>query len=183
MDRSGASRRTLVVEDCRDTADTLRILLDLWGHDVRTADDALLAFDRHAEERSVHTFSQALRAYADARARGYTAPELDWRVALSHIALYKIGAVAIPLFTLFGPEALEYRLKNSGARAVITDAANMEKILEIKDRLPELNTLIVTRGDHQEGIVDFWQALGQRSQGFMTWTVILPGLEILYRCL
>lgn len=86
--------------------------------------------------------------------------------ALSHIALYKIGAVAIPLFTLFGPEALEYRLNNSGARAVITDAANIEKILEIKDRLPELTTLIVSRGDHREGIVDFWQALEKGASYF-----------------
>ena len=60
--------------------------------------------------------------------------------ALAHIALYKLGAIAVPLFTLFGPEALEYRLSNSGAKAVITDGPNLEKVLEINDRLPELKT-------------------------------------------
>ncbi len=35
--------------------------------------------------------------------------------AVAHIATYKLGAVAMPLFTLFGPQALEYRLANSGA--------------------------------------------------------------------
>ncbi|MBW2441884.1 MAG: AMP-binding protein, partial [Deltaproteobacteria bacterium] len=40
--------------------------------------------------------------------------------ALSHIAAYKVGAVAIPLFTLFGTDALEYRLSNSEARAIVT---------------------------------------------------------------
>jgi acetyl-CoA synthetase len=86
--------------------------------------------------------------------------------ALSHIALYKMGAVAIPLFTLFGPEALEYRLNNSGAKAVITDGANMEKILEIKDRLPELKTMILTRGQGPEGILDFWQSIEKGSAYF-----------------
>jgi acetyl-CoA synthetase len=86
--------------------------------------------------------------------------------ALSHIALYKIGAVAIPLFTLFGPEALEYRLNNSGAKAVITDGLNVEKILEIKDRLPELKTVVLTRGKLPEGGIDFWQAVEKGSSSF-----------------
>ena len=64
--------------------------------------------------------------------------------ALSHIAAYKVGAVAIPLFTLFGTDALEYRLANSAARAVVTDAANLPKIMEIRDNLPDLKTILVT---------------------------------------
>jgi acetyl-CoA synthetase len=86
--------------------------------------------------------------------------------ALSHIAIYKIGAVAIPLFTLFGPEALEYRLNNSGAKAVITDGPNIEKILEIKDRLPEFSTLILTRGTPPEGVMDFWESIEKGSSYF-----------------
>ncbi|WP_417428850.1 acyl-CoA synthetase [Kiloniella sp.] len=58
--------------------------------------------------------------------------------AFSHIAAYKMGCVAVPLFMLFGVEALEYRLSNSGARVVITNQAGVEKINEIKDRLPDL---------------------------------------------
>ena len=51
--------------------------------------------------------------------------------AICHIAAYKIGAVAIPLFTLFGTDALEYRLSNSEAKAIVTDDANLPKILQI----------------------------------------------------
>ncbi|WP_085904632.1 acyl-CoA synthetase [Kiloniella majae] len=58
--------------------------------------------------------------------------------AVSHIAAYKMGCIAVPLFMLFGVEALEYRLSNSGARAVITNQAGVEKINEIKGRLPDL---------------------------------------------
>ena len=48
--------------------------------------------------------------------------------AIAHIAIYKIGAIAVPLFSLFGTEALEYRLADSGARAVITDLGGAAKI-------------------------------------------------------
>ncbi|WP_120495929.1 acyl-CoA synthetase [Kiloniella sp. EL199] len=58
--------------------------------------------------------------------------------AFSHIAAYKMGCIAVPLFMLFGVEALEYRLSNSGARAVITNQAGVEKINAIRDRLPDL---------------------------------------------
>ncbi len=63
---------------------------------------------------------------------------------LSHIAIYKIGAIAIPLFTLFGPDALEYRLSNSEAKGIVTDEANIPKILEIWEKLPHLKLVIVT---------------------------------------
>jgi acetyl-CoA synthetase len=43
------------------------------------------------------------------------------QTAISHVAIYKAGMIAVPLFTLFGPDALEYRLADSGARAPITD--------------------------------------------------------------
>jgi two-component system, chemotaxis family, CheB/CheR fusion protein len=40
MDPIDSHRRVLVVEDCRDTRETLQFLLNLWGHDVRVARDA-----------------------------------------------------------------------------------------------------------------------------------------------
>ena len=49
--------------------------------------------------------------------------------AIAHVAIYKMGAIAVPLFSLFGVEALEYRLADSGASAVITDLAVDGKML------------------------------------------------------
>ena len=86
--------------------------------------------------------------------------------ALSHIAIYKIGAIAIPLFTLFGTDALEYRLSNSGAKGVVTDQANLPKILEIRDKLPDLKTVIVTGGDTPEGVLGFWGLVEKGSAAF-----------------
>ncbi|MCP4625272.1 MAG: AMP-binding protein [bacterium] len=79
--------------------------------------------------------------------------------ALSHIAAYKIGAVAIPLFTLFGIDALEYRLSNSQARAIITDSANLPKIWEIRQNLPHLQTILVTDGIKDDEVLDFWDTI------------------------
>jgi acetyl-CoA synthetase len=52
--------------------------------------------------------------------------------AIGHVAIYKAGMIAVPLFTLFGPDALEFRLTDSGARALITDAASLEKTARIR---------------------------------------------------
>ena len=58
------------------------------------------------------------------------------------MALYKIGAVALPLTNVFGPEVLKYRLFDSGAIVLITDSENRGKIFEIKEQFPELKYLI-----------------------------------------
>lgn len=87
--------------------------------------------------------------------------------AITHIAAWKAGFVSIPLFTLFGEDALEYRLANSGARVLVTDAANAAKVEALRDRLPHLQHLLVT-GSSKEGggIVDFWRALEPASDDF-----------------
>jgi len=67
--------------------------------------------------------------------------------AYAHIAALKLGAITIPLFTLFGEEALEYRLKDSGAKVVITDESGAAKLAGIRDRLPELTTVFCADGE------------------------------------
>src|SRR5690349_17031888 len=63
--------------------------------------------------------------------------------ALAHVAAWKSGLISLPLFTLFGEEALAYRLADSGARALVTDRAGLEKIAPIRDRLPELRHIFL----------------------------------------
>src|SRR5476651_1786699 len=61
-----------------------------------------------------------------------------------HMAAFRSGLVSVPLFTLFGEDALEFRLANSGASAVVTDQGGWEKISKIRDRLPDLKAVYVT---------------------------------------
>ncbi len=63
---------------------------------------------------------------------------------IAHLAIYKLGAIAVPLFSLFGPDALAYRLSDSGMRALITDPAGVEKISAIRDDLPDLRLVLST---------------------------------------
>ncbi len=62
---------------------------------------------------------------------------------LAHIATYKLGAMAVPLATLFGEDALEYRLNDSGAKVAILDEQAAPKLRRIRDRLSHLQHLVV----------------------------------------
>ena len=79
---------------------------------------------------------------------------------LTHLACYKLGAVAVPLFTLFGEDGLRYRLQNSGAKAVVTDGANLHKVLNIRESLPALEA-IYSIDQREAGVRGFWQELGK----------------------
>ena len=86
--------------------------------------------------------------------------------AISHIAAYKLGAIAIPLFTLFGTDALEYRLSNSEAKGIVTDRENLPKIMEIRENLPGLQVVIVTRGEKADNVLDFEKLIEKGSADF-----------------
>jgi acetyl-CoA synthetase len=82
--------------------------------------------------------------------------------AIAHLAIYKLGAVALPLFTQFGPDALEHRLGDSGARALITDGENLAKVP--KD-LADLATILVVEGDPRCNPL-FWPSLERAADEF-----------------
>ncbi len=63
-------------------------------------------------------------------------------VAAIHVAIYKLGAVALPLAMLFGIDALTYRLRDAGVAALITNAPGAAKIASIRDQLPDLIAVI-----------------------------------------
>lgn len=63
--------------------------------------------------------------------------------AIAHIAAHKAGMVSVPLFTLFGEDALQYRLSDSGAAALVTDRESLPKIAAIRDMLPALKLVLV----------------------------------------
>ncbi len=88
-------------------------------------------------------------------------------VAAAHMAIYKLGAVALPLASLFGVDALAYRLSNSGARAVLCDAASLAKIREIPvEKRPQLTTILCLDGA-AEGAEDFFAVLAGESEDFL----------------
>jgi acetyl-CoA synthetase len=83
--------------------------------------------------------------------------------AIAHVAAYRGGYIAVPLFVLFGPDALEYRLRDSGSVVVVTDVANWPKVLEIRDALPDLRAAIVVDGSGVDGTLDYAATLASAS--------------------
>jgi acetyl-CoA synthetase len=85
---------------------------------------------------------------------------------LGHLATYKLGAIAVPLAALFGSEALSYRLRMSGAKAILTNAAGLGKLAEISGDLPELEVIASSDGP-DGGAEGFWQLLEPFDKDFV----------------
>ena len=70
-------------------------------------------------------------------------------VMVAHFATHKLGAVSLPLFTLFGEDALAYRLEDSGASAAVTDDASLDRLVDVSGS--ELKTIVTTGERRSEG--------------------------------
>jgi acetyl-CoA synthetase len=82
--------------------------------------------------------------------------------AIAHMACYQLGAVAVPLSFLFGPDALEYRLNDSEAKVVFVDAASIENVASIRGRLGFLRHVVGVAGARETQTLD-WDDLLQRA--------------------
>jgi acetyl-CoA synthetase len=86
-------------------------------------------------------------------------------VAAAHVAIYKLGAVALPIAVLFGPDALAYRLQNSGAKALLANAQGIAKLAEIRAEAPGL-TCVISIDGKDEDVSDFHAELSRASSSF-----------------
>lgn len=146
-------------------------------HVPKKGDRTALIYERHEGRVETYTFRD-LKKYSNQFANalvssgmtlgdrvGILLPQCP-ETAIAHIATYKIGGIAIPLFTLFGIEALSYRLDNSEAKCIVTDEQNLPKILEIKDKLPHLEHIFVTGREIKDVELSFWESLKKGSEDF-----------------
>src|SRR6201994_4801070 len=127
------------------------IYVDEDGTAKRTSFDELRSFSSR--------FANVLKS--DGLARGdrvavFLSQSLELPIA--HLAAFRSGLVSVPLFTLFGEDALQFRLANSGAKAVVTDEGGWEKIAKIRDQLPDLKMVYVA-GRATAGATSFWSAI------------------------
>jgi acetyl-CoA synthetase len=81
--------------------------------------------------------------------------------ALAHIAIYKTGAVAVPLSILFGRDALRYRLADSGAKVVFCGTAHVDMLETIRAEVPTLRSIISCDQDNAQH--RFWDLLAAAS--------------------
>jgi acetyl-CoA synthetase len=78
-----------------------------------------------------------------------------FETALAHVAAYKLGCIAVPLFTQFGVEALRHRLRDSGAAVLITDETWRSASVSLDGELPALlHVIFVDDGDGRRALLE-----------------------------
>lgn len=146
---------------------------DRWASDAERI--ALIYED---EQKVVHRYSFAdIQKYANQFANTLLAMGLsagdrvmlllaqDPECAISHIGCFKSGIISSPTSVLFGADAISYRLNDSNASAVVTDMANLDKVLEVKSQAPNLKHIFVIDGE-AEGAHPYWETIKQADPTF-----------------
>jgi len=78
-----------------------------------------------------------------------------FETAVAYMAVLQMGAVAMPLSMLFGPEALAFRLQDSGAVLTICDESSIDSIQLVRAECPALRTVMAAGNAAGQGDVDY----------------------------
>jgi acetyl-CoA synthetase len=93
-----------------------------------------------------------------------------FETAVAYMAVMQMGAVAMPLSLLFGPEALAYRLQDSEAVVALVDASSVSNVLSVRAQCPALREVIgidlSNAADMLHVDVDYASALATQQQAF-----------------
>ena len=90
-------------------------------------------------------------------------PQLP-ETALVHLGAFKAGMVSLPLSALFGADALQYRLVDSAAKVVVTDAAGLERLEDLTN-FPDLRWILLIDSEPAADaqVKGFWQLVNSAS--------------------
>jgi acetyl-CoA synthetase len=83
-----------------------------------------------------------------------------FETAIAYMAVFQLGAVAMPLSMLFGPEALEYRLQDSEAVVALCDESSIANVAQVRAQCPLLRIVVGVGGAQAQADLS-WDA--QRS--------------------
>lgn len=88
-------------------------------------------------------------------------------VAALHMAVYKLGAIAVPLAILFGVDAIAYRLEDAGIKVLVTNGEGLAKLKQIEKLPPTLHAIYCAEGASGSAL-DFEQEIAAASDRFAT---------------
>jgi acetyl-CoA synthetase len=73
-------------------------------------------------------------------------------MAIAYMAIFQMGAIALPLSHLFGPDALEYRVEFAGASVAFVEPTTIANLWAVKDKLSSLRHVIGVGGARESGV-------------------------------
>ena len=86
---------------------------------------------------------------------------------VAHVAVYQLGAVAVPLSFLFGPEALAYRLADSEAKVAFVDPQSWPNFAAAHAGAPAVAHVIGVAGARESSVVPYESLLARASAQFV----------------
>jgi acetyl-CoA synthetase len=86
--------------------------------------------------------------------------------AIAYLAVFQMGAIALPLSHLFGPDALEYRMEHAEASVAIVEPATIANLGAIRDRLTHLRHVIGVGGAIERAVLQWEDLLAKASSRF-----------------
>ncbi len=128
-------------------------------------------------EATFHTYFE-LKAAADALSHALAALGVKrgdrvaivmpqrFETAVAYMAVFQMGAVAMPLSMLFGPEALAFRLQDSGAVVAICDDSSIASIRSVRPDCPALRTVVAVGDARGQGDVDHAAAVAGHKSAY-----------------
>ena len=89
-----------------------------------------------------------------------------FETAVAYMAVFQMGAIAMPLSMLFGPEALEYRLQDSEAVVALCDESSVGNLLAVRERCPALRHVLGVGAAALQADLDWGVELARHAPGF-----------------
>ena len=118
-------------------------------------------------QADAHRLSRALRRLGVQRGdRVAVVLPQRFETAVAHMALYQLGAVAMPLSLLFGPDALAYRLQDSQAVLALVDEAAIGNLQAVRADCPALRSVIAVGAAAGLADLDWAEALAREAPEF-----------------
>jgi len=146
-------------ECCDRHVDGEKVALYWQGKDGRKEQYTFAQFKQWSSQFANFLKSQGVQAGDRISGLLPRTPEL----IVTILAAWRIGAVYQPLFTAFGPKAIEHRIQLAQSKLVVTDVGNRSKLDEV-EQCPAIVTVADTQGSALKGSdFNFWQELNQQS--------------------
>ncbi len=87
-------------------------------------------------------------------------------MAIAYMAIFQMGAIALPLSHLFGPDALEYRMDFAGASVALVEPTTIANLWAVRSKLQHLKHVIGVGGARETGVHAYESLLEKASSEF-----------------